>query len=151
MTHDVALDILRRAALRAGRWFVIFVLAVGAAGCAGTWDFTRQHESQLRTSLAATDVALLTEDNFQSYWMVDYYHKASPTTHMEYHEDNPILGRYPSKLDITLYCASWAAVVVASRLWLPRWASWAVSGAVFAMEAWAVSDDYFNQGERPTF
>lgn len=128
---------------------LLAVIIMLVAGCAGTWDFTKTHEPQLRTSIAAADVALLTEDTLQSYWMVDHYHRTAASTNLEYHENNPVLGRYPSKLDITLYCGAWAGAVVAGRLWLPPWASWALSGAVFAMEVFAVGDDYINWGERP--
>ena len=134
-----------------GCWALLASLAIVAdCGCAGTWDWTRCHEPQLRTTIAATDVALLAVDAGQSRYMVEHYHAPTASAPNGFHEINPVLGAYPTKTEVTLYCAAWAAAVVAGRIWLPRWASWAISGAVLAFEAETIAVDT-SLGEVPTW
>jgi len=114
---------LMRAAWRSRRTFVVLFALL--AGCAGTW------EPKARTAAAATDVALLAVDVAQSRWMAEHYGGGAAG----FHEDNPLLGRNPSKAAVTAYCAAWAAAVIGTRIWGPKWASWALSGLVFAIEA----------------
>ena len=112
---------------------ICLAVAIGlyVTGCAGTWDTAAHKDATLRTSLAATDVALLGVDMMQSRHMPDAYDMTLPRY---YTEANPFLGTHPTKLAITAYCATWAAATIATRLWAPRWAQWAVLGAVGAIE-----------------
>lgn len=150
--------VLIKNAWRRGRTFVLLrvvlvlaalALASLASGCAGTWDLAGHPGPKVRTAIAGTDVALLMEDALQSRWMVNHYHVPGPYGGGVF-ETNPMLGRYPSKLAVTAYCGAWIAAVVAGRLYLPRWAQWALLGSTLAVETWTVEDDY-RMGERPAW
>jgi hypothetical protein len=132
----------------------LLVLLLALVGCAGTFDGSRAWEPRVRTGAAGVAVALLAVDVGQTRWMADNYNShvmrcpcVPGATHgYSYTEMNPLLGEHPSKLAATAYLGTVAAGVVATRAWAPRWASWAVSGLVVAVESTIVIHNA-NNGE----
>jgi predicted MFS family arabinose efflux permease len=110
------------------------LVALTLIGCAGTW------EPRARTVATVAVVGLLAADTLQSRWMVEHY---GP----KLYEQNLLLGRYPSKRTLTLYLGAWAGAMVASRVWLPKWATWTILGVVGSVEAWTVYDNRADANE----
>ena len=134
---------------------MLAAVVVLASGCAGSFggssSSTTEHHTRLRASdaVAVGDVALLTLDALQSRDMTRYY-PGRAVSPMGYYlaESNPLLGRTPSKTELTVYCGVWAVAVVAASRFDNRLIRYGIPAAVMAFEIHATIGNYQN-GERP--
>ena len=128
----------------------VLLVLLSLVGCAGTFGGPERRgalEPTMRTTAATLAVGLIGVDALQTRWMTDnYYTNVMPCPcepgkphGYEYVEINPLLGHHPSKLVATAYLGTMAAGIVATRVWAPKWVSWAVSGVAIAAELYTVN------------
>jgi hypothetical protein len=108
-----------------------------SAGCCPT----QRAWAHRATTVAAE--TLLVADMSQTRWMAE---QPCGDGAGQYTEANPLLPRCPTKRDVTVYVGAWMVAVGAGHAVLPRWASWTLSGAVLAVEAWTVRDNRYVEG-----
>lgn len=112
----------------------VLALVIFLAGC-GRW------EPRARTAATVLATGLLVVDAGQTRWMTYHYDHLT--------EANPVLGEQPSRSVVNAYFATWVTTTIAGRIWLPRWACWALNVGLISAETWTVTHNYqFDEGLR---